>query len=118
MDWPSTFLPVVHLLLGPLLYLIAKVFQLWPPKRINYIYGYRTRRSMRNQCIWEEAQRYSAHLLEYAALFTIAFQVVATRLWRGEKALLYSVIFMVLVLLGAIVATENHLKKTFDDEDQ
>ncbi|MFF2912422.1 SdpI family protein [Paenibacillus sp. NPDC057934] len=34
-----------------------------PPKKINSLYGYRTKRSMKNQLLWDEANRYSAELM-------------------------------------------------------
>ncbi len=107
---------VVHLAVGPLVFILAKVFQLWPPRKINHVYGYRTPRSMRNQDTWDEAQRYSTRMLQYAALATIAFQVVAVRVWPDEWSILASVAFLVVALLATIVATERHLKATFDED--
>ncbi len=105
-----------HLSLGPLVFLLAKVFRIWPPRKVNAWYGYRTWRSMRSQEAWDEAQRYSARAMERAALLTVIFQLVATRLWAEEEALLASAAFLIAALVGAIVCTERHLKALFDDE--
>ncbi len=115
MEFESPWL-VAHLAVGPLIFILAKVFRLWPPKQINYLYGYRTPRSMRNQDTWDEAQRYSTHMMQYAALATIAFQVVAVRVWPDERSILASVAFLVVALLATIAATERHLKATFDED--
>lgn len=105
-----------HLSLGPLFFLLAKAFLVWPPRKISAWYGYRTPRSMRSQQVWDEAQRYSARAMEWAALLTVVFQVVATRIWGGEEALLASVAFLVAALVAVVVQTERHLKELFDDE--
>ncbi len=113
---PDTPWLVAHLAIGPFIFVLARVFQTWPPKKINHFYGYRTPRSMRNQDTWDEAQRYSTCMLQYAALATTAFQVLAVRLWPDERSIMASVAFLVVALLATIVATERHLKSTFDDE--
>tara|TARA_R110000850_G_scaffold16697_1_gene51699 strand:+ start:38117 stop:38479 length:363 start_codon:yes stop_codon:yes gene_type:complete len=35
----------------------------YPPKSINYLYGYRTKNSMKSQKVWDFAQVYSAKLM-------------------------------------------------------
>ena len=39
---------------------VAVAFWIWPPKKINMTYGYRTTRSMKSQSAWDFAQKYSA----------------------------------------------------------
>lgn len=43
-------------------FLAGFAFKLFRPKKINSIYGYRSRFSMKNQSTWDEAQRYSANI--------------------------------------------------------
>ncbi len=38
------------------------LFYLFPPKKMNALYGYRTPRSKKNQGNWDFAQKYSARL--------------------------------------------------------
>lgn len=42
------------------LVVVAVAFWIWPPKKINMTYGYRTTRSMKSQSAWDFAQKYSA----------------------------------------------------------
>ena len=39
---------------------VSAAFWIWPPKKINMTYGYRTTRSMKSQSAWDFAQKYSA----------------------------------------------------------
>ncbi len=46
---------------GGIIFSLAGVIMLYfPPKRINALYGYRTKKSMINQERWDFAQKYSA----------------------------------------------------------
>jgi uncharacterized membrane protein len=42
---------------------IVFVFKIFPPKKINYLYGYRTSSSMKNIENWNLANKYSANLM-------------------------------------------------------
>ena len=42
---------------------IAIVFKVLPPKKINYLYGYRTSSSMKNIENWNVANKFSANLM-------------------------------------------------------
>lgn len=56
------FMTASNLLLPVLMIVIGKVFIKNPPKQINGIYGYRTRRSMKNQAAWDFAHLYCGKL--------------------------------------------------------
>lgn len=51
-----------------------------PPKRINFLYGYRTNKSMRNQQSWDFAQMYSGKndSIWLFACFGIAFCILCS----------------------------------------
>ncbi len=54
------------------------ILRLFPPRKINRLYGYRTKRSMQNQKKWDFAQKYSADLGLYLMAALLAVQVLAT----------------------------------------
>lgn len=55
--------------LSPVLMMIfGAVFMKFPPEDINNIYGYRTRRSMRDRQTWDFAQRYWGKSALYTGL--------------------------------------------------
>lgn len=56
------FMTICNLLLPALMIVIGKVFVKHPPRKINWAYGYRTRRSMKNQDAWDYAHLYCGKL--------------------------------------------------------
>ena len=88
----------------------------YPPKKINWFYGYRTRSSMKNQDRWDFAQRYSAR-----ELIRTGFIMVLTGfagVWISMDPVFTSFLSLpvLLVLTGvAIWRTEAALRSTFDD---
>ena len=101
----------IHLLCGPLLLLIAFIFGLYPPKKINGIYGYRTKRSMSHPDLWTEGNRYSQRYLVLGSMGLCVFQLLAYFLLPGETGYLASVFVMILMLIGLLIMTERHLKQ-------
>lgn len=50
---------LILVLEGLIFMVTAWVARVWPPKKINLLYGYRTKRSMKSVENWEFAQAYS-----------------------------------------------------------
>lgn len=105
-----------HLVLGPLILIIAIIFKAFPPKTINRIYGYRTSMSMKSQDVWKEANRYSSNLLMLAAIATISFQIISYKIMRPSISIIASCIFLVFISVAAVLTTEKHLRKHFDED--
>ena len=103
-----------HLVIGPLILLISFIFTKYPPKKINEIYGYRTRRSMRNQDCWDFANRHSSRLMWKISLVICIVQTIGTILLNEEVALLTASIMLVTTLIYSVYLTEKALKNTFD----
>ncbi|MEQ6121436.1 SdpI family protein [Reichenbachiella sp. MALMAid0571] len=103
-------------MIGPLLLLLSIVFKLFPPKKINYLYGYRTKRSMKNQETWDEANRYSFNLMIPIGIITTLLQGIFYFTLGSKNAVAIASAVMVVLLLITIPMTENHLKKNFDNE--
>lgn len=51
------------LLFGAVIIIAGIILSLFPPKKINSIYGYRTASSMRNKENWDKANKYSSRLM-------------------------------------------------------
>ena len=64
-DWLSLFgeLMEIPLLCGPIFVIAGIIMLKFPPKKINYLYGYRTSKSMKSQENWDFSQIYSAKQL-------------------------------------------------------
>jgi len=108
---------VILLLTGACFSLAGYITKRFPPKKINHLYGYRTKTSMRNQEVWDFAQRYSADEMIKLGLVML---VLAAGAWLTEiqftgdifVAIALTVVFP-LVMLFQI---ETELKKRFPKE--
>ena len=107
----------ILLLTGGCFSLAGYITKRFPPKKINHLYGYRTKTSMRNQEVWDFAQRYSARemiKLGIIMLILAGFAWFAEVQFKGDifVAIGLTVIFP-LVMLFQI---ETELKKRFPKE--
>ena len=106
-----------HLLIGPMMILISYIFAKYPPRKINDLYGHRTKRSMRNQDCWDFAnKRNSIRLMWKISLLTCVVQAIGVILINEGVALLTASIVLVATLIYSVYLTEKALKKTFDKE--
>ena len=105
---------LVPILSGATFIIVGWIMKFRPPKNINYLIGYRTPRSMKNQANWDFAQTYSAQSMiqmGYVMLiFGIGFSVIS------EKAIWLELLIGLGILIGTSVmlisSTESALKKS------
>ena len=84
-----------------------------PPKKINHLYGYRTRRSMANQEVWDFANRQSAKDFLRVAIATMTLGIVLLPFDISLKVLIQ--VLVLLIGLGfAVWNTEKEIDKYFD----
>ncbi len=92
-----------------------------PPKKINSVYGYRTRRSVRSQDTWDFAHYYFGKLWLVCGLGSIPISLIPICLVLGKSEQVISVAGLIvlgiqtLLLLVTILLTERALKKNFDE---
>lgn len=85
----------------------------YPPKKINYLYGYRTRRSMANQNIWEYANSVGAKMMIYLGIICFAISMMLYFLEIKWKILIS--MFVLLLGLGfGMYWCETMINKFFD----
>ena len=108
--------------ISALILTVGIVLWMYPPKKINEFYGYRTTRSRKSQEAWDFAQRYSAKLL---TIFGFAALIVgaAAHLFRNslcinsDYLMLYDIcitlLLPIIVAIPPIVLTELKLRKRF-----
>ncbi len=107
--------PVIMLIFGFLFFKKA-------PKNINYIFGYRTARSMKNENTWNFAHKYlskiwlwAGFLLLIVALIPMLFVIEKSKDTVGTVGMIIC-FFEVAVLLFTIIPVELALKKNFDKD--
>ncbi|MFD2597408.1 SdpI family protein [Sphingobacterium corticis] len=115
---PEEYVEII--LIDLLLLIVSFALYFFPAKKINFIYGYRTTRSMRNQINWQLSQRYFAKqwiwvvptvmLIQLALIFLTDFDF-----GKNNRNLLH--ISMAIYFVGSIVCmfrTERKLKQNID----
>ena len=112
----STDLIISNLAIGPLLLILSLIFKAFPPKNRNWLYGYRTTRSMKSQEAWDAANKYAMDLMVWIAIITIILQIVLYFVFAPANALITACIIMCLLLVGTLFVVERYLKENFDSE--
>ncbi|HBK02269.1 MAG TPA: hypothetical protein DDY77_04480 [Clostridiales bacterium] len=116
------FLLVMILIVPAIMVGFGAYFMKRAPKKINYVFGYRTARSMKNRDTWQFAHNFIGKLwLVCGALLlvvgTVSFFVFTAN--KNENAVnIASLVILgvqLLVLTCSIIPTESALKKTFDE---
>lgn len=114
------FMFIIAIIYPAMMIVIGLLFKNAAPKKINYIYGYRTAMSMKNRDTWEFAHRYIGRLsLLLGLLLLIPSVVPMLFLMSGSEELIATVGLIIacvgmVVLFASIFRTERVLKKTFD----
>lgn len=112
----------VILMLMPLMMIaIGGSWRKRPPKSINWIYGYRTTRSMKSQEAWEFAHKYVGELWFKLGIITIIISLIFlfilsfTNDATAEKMFVAWSLIQAILLIIPIIPTEIALKKNFDN---
>lgn len=108
---------VVSFTTGFLFVIIAAITLIFPPKKINLLYGYRTRASMKNQQTWDFAQRYSGVKMIHIGLALMLFSLLNVLFNLNDS-------FQVMIGLSSVViacaflflVTERAIRKKFPNQ--
>ena len=98
----------------PLL-LLGYIYKIRPPKKINPIYGYRTKQSMKNQEVWDYANKIGANAIINVGIITTISGVIPL-ITDWEHAHFIPLSIMVIALIGGMIYCEKLLNKRFDKE--
>lgn len=108
-------------LTGLVFIIAAIVLIIYPPKKINALYGYRTKTSMKSQRAWEFAQQYSAKKMIFWGIILVAFSLLGLLFSLNETV--EFIIGLVAMCIGIgipIYQTEKELKRkiSIDEKDR
>ena len=112
--WLSPFF-IVLAPTGLIFWMVGKWMMSRPPRKINQLVGYRTKRSMASQEAWDYAQQYSAKVCIRIGLFEMllgAFGVFASGVHEMIQIILGTLLVMY-ACVHLLVVTENELKLKF-----
>ena len=103
---------LLAVLFGLLLYFL-------PPKKINWIYGYRTIRSSKSQPAWDFAQKFSAkNLIIFGAFLFLSSSIDLFGLFNDASGSISGLVLFIICYTIPIVRTEYHLKQRFGGKDK
>ena len=116
----------IFILIMVLLIPLTMIFFGWllfkkTPKEINYVYGYRTKRSMMNEETWRFANQYFGKAWYLCGLISVPLSMMAITIVLGKGTETVGTIggiitmLQMIPLVGAIIPTEIALKKNFDE---
>ncbi|MDA0357304.1 MAG: SdpI family protein [Bacteroidetes bacterium] len=101
-----------------LIFMLAGFIMLkFPPKKINSLYGYRTRSSMKNQERWDFSQKYSAiAMIKLAAILTLSSIIGLIYNPDGELRMFLGLGLMILMVVVLLIRVEKAIKNKFGNE--
>lgn len=120
--WFWWFLLICDLIIPVMMLGFGRIMWKHIPKNINYIFGYRTTRSMKNDDTWKFAHEYCGRLwwkLGLIMLFpTILVHIPFYNCDENVVSTVATIIMTVqlIVLIASIFPTEIALKKNFNDD--
>ena len=116
------FMLTMGLLFPAIMILFGAVFTKTAPKKINYIFGYRTDMSMKNRDTWEFAHKYIGRLWFRFGLLLIPITVIPMLFVIGNSENVVATVGLIvgfintIVLIVPIFFTEKVLNKAFDKD--
>jgi len=116
------FMLAMGLLFPAIMILFGAVFTKTAPKKINYIFGYRTDMSMKNRETWEFAHKYIGKLWFRLGLLLIPITVIPMLFVIGNSENVVATVGLIVsfvntvTLIIPIFFTEKALNKAFDKD--
>lgn len=90
-------------LIGLILAVAGFILHKFPPKTINSFYGYRTKRSMRDQKSWDFAQIYSSKLMMQFGLLYLIVGIIGFIYKPNEGIVAITAIALLIVIVAIII---------------
>ena len=117
------FMLLTVLLIPAIMLGFGTLFIRQAPKEINYIFGYRTTRSMKNRDTWEFAHRHIGRTWRIVGAILLPLSALPVLLVSGGEDAVgrvgtIVVILQLIPLIGSIVPTELAMKRIFDENGQ
>ena len=116
------FMLAMGLLFPAIMILFGAFFTKTAPKKINYIFGYRTDMSMKNRETWEFAHKYFGKLWFRLGLLLIPITVLTMLFVIGNSENVVATVGLIVsfvntvTLIVPIFFTEKALNRTFDKD--
>jgi len=114
------FIVLSNLLILVIMFVFGKIFSATAPKKINYIFGYRTARSMKNEQTWEFAHKRLGKIWKRISIALLSVAVLPMLIVIGKSEDTIGTVGMIVcyfeiaVMILTVIIVEQALKKNFD----
>jgi uncharacterized membrane protein len=114
------FMLIIAMLCPLTMVIFGQIFLHHPPKDINEIYGYRTKRSKRSKSAWDFAHKYVGRLWHILGIILLPLSIIAMLFCFGENidtvGIWGGIIcgIQAVIMLFTILPTEIALKRKFN----
>ncbi len=106
-------------LLGLIFIIAGLLLYKFPPKKINPLFGYRTRQSMGSIEKWNFAQFYSSILMMKSGLFLIGIAFLSLCITISETiSVIIGIVCLLAITIYLFVKTEKKLKQKFNNDNK
>lgn len=105
---------MIPILCGVIFVLAGIIMRYSPPKKINSLYGYRTRSSMKNQERWDFAQQYSSkYLMKFGVLLALSGGIGF--FYHPDENIALGIGFglLLIIVIALYIRVEAAIKKKF-----
>lgn len=110
------FLPVLP---GVVFSIVGLILQYFPPKKINFLYGYRSKLSMSSQELWDVAQRISAkEMIRLGLIQAIVGLLVGYTVANEVFPVAYILVSAVACGIAVMMRTETQLRSMKESSSQ
>lgn len=116
------FMFICNAIIPALMIIAGRIMWKKTPKKINHIYGYRTKSSMKNMDTWKFAHEYSGRLWWKAGWILLIPTVIIQLPFMNSSEDIIGILGMLLciiqcaVLILTILLTEKALRENFDEQ--
>lgn len=102
------------ILVGSIFTVVGLITYFFPPKKVNYIYGYRTNSSMRSHERWRFAQNYSSKLMIKYGIFILLISCLGLFVSISETIDFYiGILLSLFPIVLLFIKTEKAIKTKF-----
>jgi uncharacterized membrane protein len=103
------------LYIGIIVVILGLIFKMFRPRRIDILYGYRTKIAMKNQDTWDVAQKYAANSFIILGFIYVAFGFKLSEL-IGDVSISYQLNLCLIGVVIMLIFDEIHLRRIFNKD--
>lgn len=112
------FLIIMNSLIPIMMIAFGALWKKHPPISANWVYGYRTSMSMKNEETWKFAHFYHSKVWFWCGIVLFIVSLIIMLLFRSnyEKISTWVIYIQLAIMILSIIPTEIALRKRFDQD--